>query len=108
MPRGSILEEDMRKRERQDRADMRERLCHALDIQPDIFPGGSFVEIRGRNSVTVKGSCRVLTYTDCLIRFSLGKGVLRIEGRRLCCSAYHCGAAVVDGHISLVCFEEEE
>lgn len=98
----------MGKRDRGDRSDMRERLCHALDIQPDIFPGESFVEIRGRNSVTVKGSGRVLTYTDTLIRFALCKGVLRIEGRRLCCSSYHSGAAVVDGRISLVCFEEEE
>ena len=98
----------MKKRDRKDRASVRERLCHALDVQPDVFPFESFVEIRGRNCVAVRGSGRVLTYTDKLIRLTLAKGVLRIEGERLCCSAYHYGAAVVDGRIICVCFEEEE
>ena len=89
------------------RVDIKERLCHALDIQPDVFPNESLVEIRGRNGVTVKGGGRFLTYTDTLIRIGRGKTVLRIEGTRLCCTAYHVGAAVVDGLISSVSFEED-
>lgn len=98
----------MGKRDKRDRATVKERLCHALDVQPDVFPRESFVEIRGRGYVAVRGSGRVLTYTDKLIRLTLAEGVLRIEGDRLCCSAYHYGAAVVDGRITSVCFEEEE
>lgn len=87
--------------------DIRERLCHALDIQPDIFPGESLVEIRGRCGVTVRGSGKMLTYTDGIIRIKLGKSILRIEGNRLCCTAYHPGASVIDGRIRAVVFEDE-
>ncbi len=97
----------MEKRRTKDRVGIRERLCHSLDIQPDVFPGECFIELRGRNSVTVKGGGRVLTYTDSTVRFALRHGALRIDGKRLCCSSYHRGAAVVDGLISSVIFEEE-
>lgn len=93
--------------ERNEKRDLKERLCHALDIQPDVFPKESLVEIRGRNEVTVKGGGKMLTYTDVLIRMQVGKGVLRIEGRRLCCTAYHVGATMIDGLIDTVSFEGE-
>ena len=98
----------MKKTGNKDKVSVRERLCHALDVQPDVFLLESLVEIRGKNCVAVSGSGRVLTYTDKVIRLTLAKGVLRIEGERLCCTSYHYGAAVVDGLISCVCFEEEE
>ena len=93
--------------DKREKRDIKERLCHALDIQPDVFPKESLVEIRGRNGVTVRGGGRMLTYTDVLIRMRLGKGILRIEGKRLCCTAYHVGAAVIDGRIDTVSFEDE-
>lgn len=93
--------------DKREKRDIKERLCHALDIQPDIFPRESLVEIRGRNSVTVRGGGKMLTYTDALIRIQAGKGILRIEGRRLCCTAYHVGTTVIDGRIDTVSFEEE-
>ena len=98
----------MEKRDNKEKISVRERLCHALDVQPDVFLFESLVEIRGRNCVAVSGSGRVLTYTDNVIRLTLAKGVLRIEGERLCCASYHYGATVVDGLISCVCFEVEE
>ena len=94
--------------DKREKRDIKERLCHALDIQPDIFPKESLVEMRGRNSVTVIGGGKMLTYTGALIRIQVGKGILRIEGRRLCCTAYHVGATVIDGRIDAVSFEEEE
>ena len=97
----------MAKRKKQEQASLRERLCHTLDIQPEVFPRESFIEIRGRSCITVKGGDRVLTYTDSEIRISLCKGAVRILGKRLCCTAYHQGAAVVDGYITSVEFEEE-
>ena len=93
--------------DKREKRDIKERLCHALDIQPDVFFGEGLVEIRGRNSVTVRGGGKMLTYTDAVIRIQVGKGVLKIEGRRLCCTAYHVGAAVIDGRIDTVTFEEE-
>ena len=44
--------------------------------------------------------------TDTEIRFSAYEGEVRISGRRLCCSSYCKGAAVVDGCIECVSFEE--
>ncbi len=89
----------------EERAGFKERLCHTLDIQPDIFPRGTFVEIRGRNSVTVKGGGRITLYTEEEIRLVLGEGELCVRGKRLCCSAYCRGATVIDGYVSSVDFE---
>ena len=97
----------MDKGEKKEKRDIRERLCHALDIHPDILPGESVVEIRGQCQVTVRGSGKMLTYTDRIIRMKLGGSVLRIEGRRLCCTAYHPGASVIDGKICSAVFEEQ-
>ena len=93
------------KNKREERAGFKERLCHALDIQPDIFPRGTLVEIRGRNSVTVKGGGRITLYTEEEIRLVLSDGELCVRGKRLCCSAYCRGATVIDGYVSSVGFE---
>lgn len=88
-----------------DKAKLREKLCHTLDIQPDIFPGGTLVEIRGRNSVTVKGGGRITLYTEEEIRLMSKGGEICVRGKRLCCSAYCRGATVIDGFINSVDFE---
>ncbi|MBQ9087088.1 MAG: YabP/YqfC family sporulation protein [Clostridia bacterium] len=93
--------------ERGERADLRERLCRRLDLPPDCLPGVGLVELRGQNSMTVKGCGKILTYTPELIRIGLKKGVLCVRGRRLCCTSYYVGAVGVDGWICGVSFEEE-
>ena len=98
----------MAKSKNDNKAGIKERLCHTLDIQPDIFPGGTLVEIRGRNSLTVKGGGRITAYTQSEIRLRLKDGELSVKGRRLCCSAYHRGAVVIDGLVDSVSFEEAE
>ncbi|MBQ9112212.1 MAG: YabP/YqfC family sporulation protein [Clostridia bacterium] len=98
----------MSENKRSEKASLRERLCHTLDIQPDIFPGGTLVEIRGRNSVTVKGGGRITVYTDSEVRLLTRNGSVCIRGSRLCCSAYCKGATSVDGCICSVSFEEAE
>lgn len=98
----------MRKKEEHgQRTDLRERLCRGLDLPPDCLPGAGFLEIRGQNSMTVKGGGRILTYTPELIRIALEKGVLGIYGKRLSCTSYYVGAVGIDGLIERVCFEEE-
>lgn len=82
-----------------------ERLYGVLDIQPDVFPYGTLVEIRGRGSVTLRGCGHVLAYTDREMRFSCHGGQICVRGRRLRCSSYCRGAAVIDGVIDGVTFE---
>lgn len=86
----------------------RERLSRSLDIPPDTLPGATFIEIRGRNSLTLKGGKKILTYTPYEIRVSLKKGSLRICGSRLQCTSYYVGAIGIDGFIKSVCFEDGE
>ena len=87
-----------------DRGDLRERLSRALDIPPDLFPGGSLVEIRGQNALCVRGSGRILYYTEEEIRVALRYAVLSVRGRRLVCTAYCQGALGIDGLIESVSF----
>lgn len=86
---------------------MRERLCHALDIQPDIFLGETLIELRGRNSLTVRGGGGITAYGEGEIRFKLRRGELSVKGERLACASFERGAAVVDGNIFSVSFEED-
>ncbi len=88
------------------KADIKERLCHSLDIQPDVFPYGTLIELRGRNAVCVRGAGSVSLYTDTEIRFVSREGEICVRGERLFCSAYRRGVATVDGKILSVSFEE--
>ena len=85
---------------------MRERLCHAFDIKPDIFFGETLIEMRGRNSLTVRGGGGITEYGDREIRFKLREGELSVKGERLSCASFEKGAAVLDGNIFSVSFEE--
>lgn len=98
----------MSRESKEGKATVRERLCHTLDIQPDIFLGGTLVEIRGRNAVTVRGGGRITVYTEEEIRLLTREGAVSIRGRRLCCSSYCKGTVSVDGRISSVSFEEAD
>ena len=98
----------MAKRKKQGGASLKERLCHTLDIQPDVFPTETHVDIRGRNSVSVKGAGCITVYTDKEVRLSTRGGSISIRGKRLCCLAYCRGSVVVDGCIDSIGFEEEK
>ncbi len=87
-------------------ADIKERLCSALDILPDTLGGSAVVEIRGRNFLSVREGGSILLYTPEKIRVNTKEGVLCIEGKRLACISYSPGAMGIDGHIDRVSFEE--
>ena len=91
-----------------ERAPLRERMSHALDIPPDAFLHQPHIDIRGRNCVTVKGCGKVTVYTDSEIRLSMACGEVSVRGKRLCCCAYKRGEAIIDGHVYSVSFEEGE
>ena len=84
-----------------------ERICRALDLPPDVLPGESLVEIRGRGLLTVSGCRGISEYTPERIALSLKRGRLLVEGRGLGCASYLAGAVSIDGRIDSVHFEEE-
>lgn len=92
---------------KQEKAGFRERLCHSLDISPDIFPNGTLVELRGRNSLTVTGRAKIIGYTDEEISLRLSDCCLHVRGRRLCCSSYDSRATVIDGCVTGIELTEE-
>ncbi len=85
---------------------LRERLCHSFDIFPDVFPRGTHIELRGRCSLTLHGCGIIKVYDSEKVCFSSSDGDICISGRRLCCSSYRRGVAVVDGQIDSVSFGE--
>ncbi|MBQ8850499.1 MAG: YabP/YqfC family sporulation protein [Clostridia bacterium] len=87
-------------------ADLRERLCRALDIVPDTLPRAGTVEIRGRNYVSIKEGGRILLYTPEKITVEIPNGAVSVLGKRLCCTSYTTGAVCIDGYVTTVCFEE--
>ncbi len=84
----------------------KEKLCRRLDIQPDVFLGESMIEIRGKNSVCVRGGCYILVYRPEEIVLAFKDHNVAIRGERLICTSYNAGAVIVDGHIGGVSFEE--
>ena len=100
----SVCDADTKK----EKISLGERLRSALDIEADTLPYGTLVEIRGRGSVTLRGCGRVIVYTDREMRFLCHRGQICVRGRRLFCSSYCTGTAVIDGVIDGVTFEEVE
>lgn len=85
----------------------RQKLCASLDIEPDVLPHGSLVEIRGRERVRISGCGRILNYTQEQIRVALHKGAVCVSGEELLCSSFCRGELSVEGRIDGVCFEED-
>ena len=98
----------MKRNEREEGGDFRERLSRRLDLMPDLLGDAGLVEIRGRGAVTVRGGGKILLYTPEEIRISMPRSVLSICGEGLVCTSYYQGAVGVDGRIRGVFFEEGE
>lgn len=82
----------------------RERISRALDVPPDLLPGGSLLEIRGQSAMTVRGSGKILVYTPEEICVELRRGVVSVKGQRLVCTSYYLGALGIEGKIQAVVF----
>ena len=91
-----------------ERADLKERLCQAFDLSPDLLPGGFSVNIRGKNQVSIEGSGKILHYTPERVSVRVSGGSVTISGRRLCCVSYLAGAVEIQGRIDAVYLEEEQ
>lgn len=97
----------IRKHDKESRP-LAEWLSVKLDIPSDILCGGIRVEIRGRNSLTVHGCRKILTYCPCKIQLKMRDCVLSVTGERLICSSYLAGAVGIDGRIDSVEFLSRE
>lgn len=89
---------------------IRQRFCQALDITPDILPGGSYVEIRGRGNLLIRGCRRILKYSSEEIIIATCRDVFSVRGASLTCISYLAGAIGIEGRIDSVefCSERRE
>lgn len=97
----------MHRRKNKDRMSAMEWLERKFDISPDMI-SGIRIEIRGQNRLLLHGCKNILKYSESEMLLDLGKLRLRVSGERLWCTSFISGALGVGGHITSVCFEEDE
>lgn len=78
------------------------------DLPPELLSGGCFVEIRGRNSVVVRGCRRILNYSESRVTLKLKREIIEVTGKRLTCISYLAGAVAVEGLVDSVSFLKRE
>jgi len=76
------------------------------DISCDVLQGDLHVEIRGVNTIYLRGCRRIIKYSPDEMQIA-AKGVdVSIKGERLVCSSYHDGAVCINGKIDSVNYED--
>jgi len=60
---------------------------------------GETVILRGRRGVTVYGCRRILSYSPCEIKLSLGRVSVVVTGKELYCSSFSAGTVSVEGKV---------
>ena len=94
----------MSEKKHKEKRTLAERLAVDHDIPPELLSGGSFIEIRGRNSVVVRGCRRILTYSESKVTLKMKRDIVEISGKRLTCISYLVGAVSVEGIVDSVAF----
>lgn len=94
----------MKKDAKRSKRTVAERLVGDHDIPPELLCGGCFIEIRGRNGVTVRGCRRIIRYTPESVILKMRKETLEVKGKRLTCITYLAGAVAVEGIVDSVGF----
>lgn len=87
-----------------------EYLAVRVDADGDSIAGDVYIEMRGKNSLLVKGCKRILGYSPEAVELEIKKDKLRVKGKRLVCTSFHGGSVSVEGVIDSLafCTEEEE
>ncbi len=87
-----------------------EYLAVRADADGDSIAGDVYIEMRGKNSLLVKGCKRILGYSPEAVMLEIKKDKLRVKGKRLVCTSFHGGSVSVEGVIDSLafCTEEEE
>ena len=104
---GDIMRQRNKKCTKKAECSFSDRLCRALDITPDILPGGSYVEIRGRGSLLIRGCRKILKYSREEIVIATCRDVFSVRGESLTCISYLAGAVGIEGRIDGVDFCSE-
>ena len=81
-----------------------EFLTCECDIPGELTSGGCYVEIRGRNSVKVRGCRKIVVYTPVKVVLKMKRDLLSVCGKKLRCVTYLAGAISVEGIIDSVSF----
>ena len=81
-----------------------QKVCRALDITPDILPGGSYVEIRGRSNLLIRGCKKILKYSTDEIVIATRKDIFAVRGAALTCISYLAGAIGIEGRVDSIEF----
>lgn len=105
------MNQDKRKPSEKHTAERRpfgEWLAVRLDIPADLLDGGIRLDMRGRNSLTVHGCTRIMDFSPCEVRLSLGDCTLTVSGQRLICTSYLAGAVGIEGCICGISFQDRE
>ena len=97
----------MQKEKHKIRRSFSELMTCDYDIPAEILSGGCYVEIRGRNRVSVRGCRRIILYTPTKVILKMKREMLRVCGKRLSCVTYFAGAIAVEGIIDSVSFLRE-
>ena len=79
-------------------------LARDYDIPPELLHGGCFIEIRGRNSVAVRGCKRIIKYSNEKIVLRMSRYSITVTGKKLTCLTYFSGAISVEGIIDSLNF----
>ena len=85
-----------------------ERLVEDKDVPSELLCGGCFIEIRGRNGMTVRGCRRVVKYSPDEVVLKMKRETIVIGGKRLRCLTYLSGAIVIEGMIDALGFSRRE
>ena len=104
MRRGEIMRRDKRQELDEKRERIIERLVGGCDIPPELLSGGCFVELRGRNSITVRGCKRIVKYSTEVIVLKMKSDCMEITGKRLVCLTYTSGGVLIEGIVDGIRF----
>ena len=85
-----------------------EYLAIKEDINTDTVTGDVYMELRGRNSLLVKGCRRILGYSPELVVLDLKRDKLTVRGKRLVCTSFYNRSVSVEGVITSIVFGTKE
>ena len=102
------MNNEEKEKKKEERRSLLEYLSVTGDIGGDSLAGDLYLEMRGRNSLIIKGCRRILAYSPECIILKAKKDTITIKGKRLACTSYHSGSVGIEGAIFSLIFGAEE
>ena len=95
-------------KKKEDKRTILEYLAVMGDIGGDSLAGDIYLEMRGKNSLLVKGCRRILGYSPETVVLEVKNDKLTVRRKRLVCTSFHSGSVSVEGVILSLGFSGEE